>query len=347
MSFLPTDIPDLRGYDSGVVLFNLSRLRTREERLGEQILAQLWELAGAVMQDAAGDPDTLTSILLALQSDREEPRAIPGQDVLPEYRTLLDRLRARDGLYARLVLYRYLDVRNPAGCCTVLPLRDVPPTVRGRVAYMTGSLADKAFLRFSEWLPGCRAADARSFVDACEEVYNGLCQFCILPLESAEEGRLAAFSRLIVRYGLQTIAVCDVTQRGVNGFRRTRFALLCAGDGEPVFRCCPHGVPPRYFELVHIARTAPSVTDVLAVADFCGMCLVRADTLSAADAATISRGREDDGDEQSMPDGGLPVSLLFDTRPDSDHAGHETDLSVFLRWLMLEAGDDLVTGCYD
>lgn len=236
MSFLPTDIPDLRGYDSGVVLSNLSRLRTREERLGEQILAQLWELAGAVMQDAAGDPDTLTSILLALQSDREEPRAIPGQDVLPEYRTLLDRLRARDGLYARLVLYRYLDVRNPAGCCTVLPLRDVPPTVRGRVAYMTGSLADKAFLRFSEWLPGCRAADARSFVDACEEVYNGLCQFCILPLESAEEGRLAAFSRLIVRYGLQTIAVCDVTQRGVNGFRRTRFALLCAGDGEPVFR---------------------------------------------------------------------------------------------------------------
>ena len=224
MSFLPTDIPDLRGYDSGVVLSNLSRLRTREERLGEQILAQLWELAGAVMQDAAGDPDTLTSILLALQSDREEPRAIPGQDVLPEYRTLLDRLRARDGLYARLVLYRYLDVRNPAGCCTVLPLRDVPPTVRGRVAYMTGSLADKAFLRFSEWLPGCRAADARSFVDACEEVYNGLCQFCILPLESAEEGRLAAFSRLIVRYGLQTIAVCDVTQRGVNGFRRTRFA---------------------------------------------------------------------------------------------------------------------------
>ena len=133
MSFLPTDIPDLRGYDSGVVLSNLSRLRTREERLGEQILAQLWELAGAVMQDAAGDPDTLTSILLALQSDREEPRAIPGQDVLPEYRTLLDRLRARDGLYARLVLYRYLDVRNPAGCCTVLPLRDVPPTVRGRV----------------------------------------------------------------------------------------------------------------------------------------------------------------------------------------------------------------------
>ncbi len=235
MSFLPTDIPDLRGYDSGVVLSNLSRLRTREERLGEQILAQLWELAGAVMQDAAGDPDTLTSILLALQSDREEPRAIPGQDVLPEYRTLLDRLRARDGLYARLVLYRYLDVRNPAGCCTVLPLRDVPPTVRGRVAYMTGSLADKAFLRFSEWLPGCRAADARSFVDACEEVYNGLCQFCILPLESAEEGRLAAFSRLIVRYGLQTIAVCDVTQRGVTDFGALALHSCAPGTGSRSF----------------------------------------------------------------------------------------------------------------
>lgn len=346
MSFLPTDIPDLRGYDSGVVLSNLSRLRAREDRLGEQTLTQLWELAGAALQDAAGDPDTLTSILLALQSDGEEQGTAPGDGVLPEYRALLDRLRTRDGLYARLVLYRYLDVRNPAGCCTVLPLREVPPTVRGRVAYMTGSLADKAFLHFAEQLPGCRAADARSFVDACEEVYNGLCQFCILPLESAEEGRLAAFSRLIVRYGLQTVAVCDVAQRGVNGTRRTCFALLCAGDGEPVFRCCRQEVAPRYFELVHIARTAPSVADVLAVADFCGMHLVRADTLSAADAAALSRGREDDADEQVPHDGALPVSLLFDGSPGSDRTGRGTDLSVFLRWLTLEAGDDLVTGCY-
>ena len=181
------------------------------------------------MQDAAGDPDTLTSILLALQSDREEPRAIPGQDVLPEYRTLLDRLRARDGLYARLVLYRYLDVRNPAGCCTVLPLRDVPPTVRGRVAYMTGSLADKAFLRFSEWLPGCRAADARSFVDACEEVYNGL--KANFEGECTEVGMYIAMSRQAIREGYPEIGAFYLQAAYEEAEHAAKFAELCLAVG--------------------------------------------------------------------------------------------------------------------
>ena len=346
MSFLPTDLPDLRGYDSGIVLSNLSRLRTREEHLDEQVLTQLWELAGAVLRDAAGDPDTLMGILLALHTEGEETGLRPVQGTLPEYRDLIDRLHTRGALYARLVLYYFLDVRNPGGRRTVLPLREVPPTARGRVAYMTGSLADKAFLLFSEQLPGLREADAHSFVDACEEVFNGLCQFCIIPLESAEEGRLSAFSRLVVRYGLQTVAVCDVTQRGINGMRRTRFALLCAGEGDPVFRCCWPEESPHCFELVHISRTSPSAADVLAVAEFCGMRLVRADTLSAADAAVLSRGRDDESYDQSASDGTLPVCMQFDSPPVEDSDRRENNLSVFLRWLMLEAGDDLVTGCY-
>ena len=343
MSFLPTDIPDLRGYDSGVVLANLSGLRVQAERLGEQVLAQLWELAGAVLQDAASDPETLTSILLALQTDVEVPGKGFRSEVFPEYRELMSRMTVHGGVVARLVLYRFLDVQAPAGRLTFQPLRKVPPSACGRVSYMAGSLADKAFLQFSERLPGCRAADVRSFVDACEEVYNGLCQFCILPLESVEEGRLSAFFRLIIRYGLQTVAVCDVKQRGAGGLRRTRFALLCAGDGEPVFRYCPQDAPPRYVELIHTSRIMPSITEVLAVADFCGMQLIRADTLSAADDVALSRGREDDAEELSTEQT-RPINLLFDICPGGDDRA--AALSVFLRWLTLEAGDDVVTGCY-
>lgn len=343
MSFLPTDIPDLRGYDSGVVLANLSGLQVQAGRLGEQVLAQLWELAGAVLQDAAGDPETLTGILLALQTDVEVPEKGVRSDVFPEYRELMTRMTVHGDVTARLVLYHFLDVLCPAGRMTFQPLRKVPPSVCGRVSYMTGSLADKAFLQFSERLPGCRATDVRSFVDACEEVYNGLCQFCILPLESAEEGRLSAFFRLIIRYGLQTVAVCDVKQKGTGGMRRTRFALLCVGDGEPVFRYCPQDAPPRYVELIHTSRIMPSVAEVLAVAEFCGMRLIRADTLSAADDVALSRGREDDAEELSA-ERTRPVNLLFDTCPGGDDRA--AALSVFLRWLTLEAGDDVVTGCY-
>lgn len=347
MSFLPTEVPELRDYDSGTVLSNLSRLSGRQVRLGEAVLSQLWELAGAIRQDAGGDPDTLRSILLSLQDEGEEKSQRLWADVLPEYRPYLCRTEL-GGLYQRLTLYGFLDEQEPAGMLTFQPLHEVTATVRGRIAYMTGSLADKAFLQFAAMLPGARAIDARSFVDACEEVFNGLCQFCILPLESAEEGRLAAFSRLIIRYGLQTVAVSDVAQRSPAGQRSTRFALLCAGGGDVRFQVSPELPEPRFLELVHTARTSPSVADVLTVASFCEMSLVRADTLSTADAVTLSLGREtqSDGFSADAADLPLPVILLFDRRTGAAERPNAAALSIFLRWLSLEAGDDMATGCY-
>lgn len=347
MSFLPIEVPELRDYDSGIVLSNLARLAGRQVRLGEAVLSQLWELAGAIRQDAGGDPDTMRSILLSLQDEGEDRGKRLLSDTLPEYRPYLSKTEL-GGLYERLTLYAFLDEQEPTGMLTLQPLRKVAPAVRGRIAYMTGSLADKAFLQFADRLPDARATDARSFVDACEEVFNGLCQFCILPLESAEEGRLSAFSRLIIRYGLQIVSVCDVIQQGTAGRRSTRFALLCAGEGDIRFHIVPQLPAPRYLELVHTARTLPSVADVLTVAGFCGMSLLRADTLSEADAVALSLGREPRGDgfltdTDELP---LPVILLFDRRTDGMEPSGAAALSVFLRWLSLEAGDDLATGCY-
>lgn len=345
MSFLSAENAELRGYDSGIALSGLARLSSKQIRLGEALLSQLWELAGAIRQDAGGDPDTLRSILLSLQSEGEEARIDPVSHVLPEHRDLLGRLTAEAGLYARLVLYRYLDEQDPSGRLGLLPLREVSPSARGRVAYMTGSLADHAYLRFSVALPEARASAVHSFVDACEEVYNGLCQFCILPLESTEEGRLTAFSRLTVRYGLQTIAVCDVDRHSAGGQRFTRFSLLCRGDGELAFRCSQALPTPDCLEFLHISRTQPSMTDVLCAASFCGLSLLCADSLSAVDAVTLSQGRETDAEDLSPSVEGLPILLSFALcppggRPDADA------LSVFLRWLSLEAGDDIPTGCY-
>lgn len=347
MSFLPIEVPELRDYDSGIVLSNLAHMASRQVRLGEAVLSQLWELAGAIRQDAGGDPDTMRSILLSLQEEGEDRDKRLLADTLPEYRPYLSKTEL-GGLYARLALYAVLDEQEPSGMLGLHPLREVAPTVRGRIAYMTGSLADKAFLQFAAMLPDARATDVRSFVDACEEVFNGLCQFCILPLESAEEGRLSAFSRLIIRYGLQIVSVCDVIQQGTVGRRCTRFALLCAGEGDVRFHVSPRLPEARYLELVHTARTSPSVADVLTVADFCGMSLLRADTLSEADATALSMGRESPGDgfvtdTDELP---LPVILLLDRQAGVAGRPGAASLSVFLRWLSLEAGDDLATGCY-
>lgn len=343
VNFLSTENAELRGYDSGTVLTNLSRLLPRRVRMGEAVLAQLWELAGAALADAGGDPEVLRSILLALwvEGGQEAPELLP--ELLPADRALLLRALPAMTLFERLVLYRFLDEQEPTGRLTLLPLREVAPSARNRIAYMSGSLADKAYLRFSAFLPDARATDVHSFVDACEEVYNGLCQFCILPLESAEEGRLTAFSRLIIRYGLQTVAVCDVDRHGSGG-HHTRFALLCMGDGEMVFRCGSSFPRPQVLELLHTSRTQPSVTDVLCAADFCGLSLLRADSLSATDAVMVAQGREADAESFSQT-GGLPILLSFALCP-PDGQPDEAALSVFLRWLSLEAGDDIPTGCY-
>ena len=83
MSFLHTDIPDLRGYDTGLVLSNLAYLGRRHTDIGEATLAELWELAAAIRLDAGGDQDTEDSILLSLQDQPQEETTLEAVPTLP------------------------------------------------------------------------------------------------------------------------------------------------------------------------------------------------------------------------------------------------------------------------
>lgn len=329
MGFLHTDIPELRGYDSGVVLTNLSRLTARQSRLDERLLAGLWALADAVLQDSGGDPDVIDSILLSLQDGEEEDAGAPAP-LLPEDRDLLSRLDSRSGLYERLILYRFLREKiggTPGGAPDVLP--PLPAGAgENRISYMKSAPADKAYLRFSSVLPDCRFSEAHSFVDACEEVYNGFCRFCLFPLEVSGEGRLTAFSRLIVKYGLVVAAACDIITQTPAGSRTTRFGLLCRGsEDDETLTGGLEGIGVRYVELLHTASSAASFTDLLNAAGFCGLRPVRVDTLPL-DTAVAE-------DQPSVP----PICLVLE-------ADHDADLAVFLRFLRLEASEDVFLGAY-
>ena len=332
MGFLHTDIPELRGYDSGVVLTNLSRLTARQARLDERLLAGLWALADAVLQDSGGDPDVVDSILLSLQDGEEDADALARP--MPENRGLLARLDSRSGLYERLILYRFLHEKiggTPGGAPGGAP--DVlPPLPAGggenRISYMKSAPADKAYLRFSSVLPDCRFSEAHSFVDACEEVYNGFCRFCLFPLEVSGEGRLTAFSRLIVKYGLVAAAACDIVTQTPAGSRTTRFGLLCRGsEDDETLTGGLEGIDVRYVELLHTASSAASFTDLLNAAGFCGLRPVRVDTLPLETASAE--------DEPAVP----PICLVLE-------ADHDADLAVFLRFLRLEASEDVFLGAY-
>ena len=325
MPFLNTNIPELTGFDTGLCLSNLDMLMTRQNRVSESMLAVLAELCDAILRDAENDPDTVDSILLSLQSLPEsEIDGIPpsAPSVAPVNRESVTRISSLSGLYARLLLYAMIEKRIPSAPAPkgVSPLFQ---SARGRIAYMPAAFADKAYLALSAAIESPRSVATPSFVDACEEVRGGLCEFCILPLESSHSGKLTAFTRLLLRYNLRIKAVCDLENGAAEG-QITRFALLCAGR-EGYFpsplRTPPNG-EPLYLELIHTGES-PSLTDLLAAAEFCGMKLSRVDTLP----------RFEELDSESPL-----LSCVLDVA--------DGDLPTFRRFLSLEASEDTVIGLY-
>lgn len=332
MPYFNTDIPELKGFDTEVCLANLELLGTRQDRIDESVLAILSEMADAILRDAAGDPDTINSILLSLQSSSEGE----GGDNSPSCPHLLDtvdreaflHISLRTELYARLLLYAMLEKRAPS-----VPSRSTPPprpsaTVRGRIAYMPSVFADKAYLRLSSYVDNPRAATTDSFVDACEEVRSGLCEYCILPLENTHSGKLTAFTRLILNFDLQISLVCDLENAATEG-QITRFALLRrTTDGKPFPSLHPIVTrAPLYMELIH-RGPSHSLTELLSAAEFCGMSLCRLDTLplppTMREGETFSKATD----------------CLF-------RVFEETDLNTFHRFLTLEASEDTLIGLYN
>jgi hypothetical protein len=246
--------------------------------------------------------------------------------VAPVNREAITRMSARSGLYARLLLYAMIEERMPSKPPQKPLPSPLPATVRGRIAYMPAALADKAYLKLAVGVDKPRAAAAASFVDACEEVRGGLCEYCILPLENSHSGKLTAFTRLILRYNLQVMAVCDLENGAAEG-QITRFALLkSASDRDfPAPLTAPIPGEPLFFEFIHVGEF-PSLTDLLTAAEFCGVKVCRLDTLPRFDEPYV------DGDEPS------PVGCVCDV------AG--SALNVFRRFLALEASDNVLIGIY-
>lgn len=333
MGHLNTDVPELRGFDTGIVLENLRRLGIRMDEAWESTVAQLYELAESILQDAGNDPETVESILLSLSADGSEDGAEPSRPahLLPDNYPAVEASTRHAGLHERLILYGFIHSIgkrcHPEQIGASAPRKKgkrdaeppIAPAARGRVAYMPNPLADKAYLRFSAHVPACRAAAFHSFVDACEEVRGGLCEYCILPLETTADGKLTGFSRLIVKYHLYITAVCDVANHALPEGNITRFALL---RRVPETHALPTDGHPRYLELLHRVAVGPSFEELLTAADFCGLRLQRVDTLPMPE-------------EPSTPP---PLCVVWEVA--------DADPEVFLTYLTLEASEDTVMGMY-
>ena len=203
----------------------------------------------------------------------------------------------------------------------------VSPKAADRVAYLQNRFTDSAFLAFSATLSKPRAAYFSSFSDVCEEVYHGLCEFRILPIENTEDGKLVRFYKLIEKYELKIVAVCDIPQPNQG---TTRYALL---RHRHIFAESTLASGKDFsieISLTPIGKTA--LSDILSAAAHCGMYPTRIDSLPGSE-------------EQS----GLRCHIVFEHAPDRQAPLSllpEKAVAAFLLYLSLSLPEYTQIGIY-
>ncbi len=249
---------------------NLHELSRRYDRICEQELAHIRELAGELLLEG-------NNSLIEALPDHTPPSFDSNEDLLPQNAGTVQKMRQdRHNIHAWL-LSRELSRKkdgNPQDLLNLLFDGDsVPDSAKGRIVYQKSAYADDAYLTFASHIRDASAVVAQSFPAACEEVYNGMSEYCILPVENSAEGPLTGFLKLSVQYSLYTVASCDILSRSKE--KSTRFALLAK-----------HHLPTREFGTGYLDIILPlslnsGVHAILSASELCGLTLFRANTLPA------------------------------------------------------------------
>lgn len=80
----------------------------------------------------------------------------------------------------------------------------------GKIAFVRNRYNEQAFSVFEPLVIGARAEILSSFTDACEDVFDNRCEYCILPIENTGDGRLFGFYSMLDRYELKICASCTL-----------------------------------------------------------------------------------------------------------------------------------------
>lgn len=292
-----------------IIQSNLDELSLRFISLVEQERAHLRELASEIASTFS-DGATFFAALPEHRFPNMESGNVP-KEYIPMMRTLDATRRAR--LCSELC--HLLPSPETLWMEFFFPSTEEPNSfAHHRISYQKNRYTEEAYHIFAKLLREPRAAYVNSFPAVCEDVYNGLSEFCILPLENTAEGRLSGFTRLIVQFDMKIVAACDVpTGEG----KSTRFALL---RKNRISFDLPKA-HSMYFEAVFEEFDFPSAEELLFTASSFGLSLCKSDITTSADSHKKST-----------------LHAVFGT----DHG----DLSSFLLYLAMELPDFTPLGYY-
>jgi hypothetical protein len=127
---------------------------------------------------------------------------------------------------------------------------------RGKIAYIKNRRNDDAFLLFAKKLREVKAEYVSSFQEACEAVFEDKCEFCMLPIENDNDGKLYSFYQMLDRYDLKIRHTVRISTD--DGAESITFALASRNAGTVL-----HTDSTVRFEFSVVRESADFVCDVL------------------------------------------------------------------------------------
>ena len=153
--------------------------------------------------------------------------------------------------------------------------KTVAPGSHGKIATVKNSYCEDAFAILSRTVKAPKRIYAQSFSDACEEIATSSCEFALLPIESAQNGRLFGFYSLLDRYELKIFAACLLEGEGYED--SIRYALVGKSSPDRL----PRNARLTFeFSLISDSDSFPS--DVLTAAAVLSASIVKIDSLPVA-----------------------------------------------------------------
>lgn len=262
---------------------NLRECCMRQSLAGEQALFHIREYAeeiAAVCEDAQE--------IAALLGERGKYLEEIPLDFPVASRHLLSFDRTETRFYLRMILFREIGLlmlkKNPMFFTDRYALTEpVSASAAGRISYQQNHYSDSAYLLFSgsDRVKNARASYRSHFTEVCEDVYNGVTEFGILPAGNSSEGKLLRFVALIERYELKIVAAASVPSEGGT----TNEFVLVAKTAD-LF-------PPRlnggeYLQFSVVPDHRETLREFLSAAEFCSLYPERVDTLPARDGASVA-----------------------------------------------------------
>lgn len=263
--------PEIKGTGLSAAEQNLMRSDRQLRQVDECRLFHLEEWARTVAEKSREEEDLL---LRLLQPESSGVIFSARSEILPENLPYIKQIFRNRSLHDRLFILQTLRRLYPEGKWPepwpgASGNEELSGNAIGKIAYVQNVYTDAAYLSFSADLTRPRAVYFDNFTDVCEEVFNGICQYGILPLFHSESGKLLRFYRYLDKYDLHVSAVCTVPARESDQPTFTRYALVSKTLPPPDLQPIKGGV--RHLELSCPPEPALSPADLLLAADACGL----------------------------------------------------------------------------